>query len=579
MTRPSSNSLPWSELLGVFLLGLLVRIALIHVHPAIYGGDAVARIMNADRVLLAYQLPLLQLLIYLVNRVSSDPLLIRYLMSTIGALAGAGFYLFSDTLLDRPAARLASLFFVLNPFLLVHSIVPYQEILMLLLLCLGLYCMLRPDRSSCPSGRALARHSMKRSVPPWTNGDLREVHEIEDPKKLPLTPSFSKEGKLHSQSSIGWASLFLGLACLTRYEAWVITAAAGLYYVRLQLSAHSSSGYWRSLAKTTALFGWSPLLWILLHRGVSPQGTYVLEGPVVWSRLWRIPYVTTMALVHAGPIVCVLAVLGLLSFRRLSLLKNPGIQMVLAAAVLLMLSLVFSAHGVAPDPQRYVTDREAHWFVLFPFWAAALGLSDLKHRRIPRTEASHPRSEATLTMRIGIYYLTMFLAVLWGVVQTDRYIKRLLIDQNLTLDYAVAQHLEKHLPPGSKALVFAKPLPRGATQEYFDKVYFQGGPEALDAARRQLAELNSGPLDYSRVAVNTRRRRQQILDASKLSVADSDAERFLSQNHVRLAAVFSNYPTQENSTHDLLDYVKQRGKPQITLEDRGLQVSIVEVLF
>ena len=65
-------------------------------------------------------------------------------MSLVGALAGVAFYLFSATLLERRTARIASLFFIFNPFLLVHSIVPYQEILMLLLLCLGLYCMLRP---------------------------------------------------------------------------------------------------------------------------------------------------------------------------------------------------------------------------------------------------------------------------------------------------------------------------------------------------------------------------------------------------------------------------------------------------
>jgi len=72
--------------------------------------------MNADRILLAYQLPLLQLLIYLANLVSGDPLLIRYLMSLVGALAGVAFYLFSATLLDRTTARLASLFFVLRLF-------------------------------------------------------------------------------------------------------------------------------------------------------------------------------------------------------------------------------------------------------------------------------------------------------------------------------------------------------------------------------------------------------------------------------------------------------------------------------
>ena len=579
MTRPLANSLPcWLEFLAVFFLGLLVRIALIQVHPAIYGGDTVARIMNADRVLLAYQLPLLQLLIYLVNLVSGDPLLIRYLMSMIGALSGAAFYLLSGSLLDRPTARLASLFFVFNPFLLVHSIVPYQEILMLLFLCLGLYCVLGNRGSSSLSRRALARRSMA-SIPPWIRGDFRGVHEIEGHSNLHLTPFSSKEGERGLQPNIGWASLFLGLACLTRYEAWVITAAAGVYYARTRLSSRSLLSYPQLMVKTMALFGWAPLLWMLLHRGVSPQGTYVLEGPATWSRLWRIPYVTTMTLVHAGPIVCVLAILGLWSFRRQLLLKNPGIQMVLSAAVLLMLSLVFSAHGVAPDPQRYVTDREAHWFVLIPFWAAALGLSEFKTRRIVRTEASPSKPEAALTIRIAIYYLTLFLVVLWGMVQTDRYIKRLLTDQNLNLDYAVAQYLERNLPQGSKALVFAKPLPPSATQEYFDKVYLQGGAEALDVAHRRLAELNSGPLDYSRVVINTRRGRDQVLDASKLIVTDAEVERFLSQNHVRLAAVFSNYPAQEVNTHHLLDYVRQRGKPQVTLEERGLQVSILEVRF
>ena len=193
MTRPRPYSLPfWLELLAIFLVGLLVRIAFIHLHPAIYGGDTLVRIMNPDRVLLAYQLPLLQLLIYLINQVSSDPLLIRYLMSLIGALAGVAFFLLSATLVDRSTARLASLFFVFNPFLLVHSIVPYQEILMLLFLCLGLYCLLSSRRQwNCSS-----HTSEESSVPPWTRGDFRGVgEEAETCTNLPLTPSLCKEGE------------------------------------------------------------------------------------------------------------------------------------------------------------------------------------------------------------------------------------------------------------------------------------------------------------------------------------------------------------------------------------------------
>ena len=372
MTRPSPYSLPfWLELLAIFVVGLLVRVALIHLHPAIYGGDTLVRIMNPDRVLLAYQLPLLQVLIYLINQVSSDPLLIRYLMSLIGALAGVAFFLLSATLVDQSTARLASLFFVFNPFLLVHSIVPYQEILMLLFLCLGVYCLLSSRRQwNCSS-----HTSEESSVPPGTRGGFREVgEEAETPKNLPLTPSLCKEG----ERSIGSASLFLGLACLTRYEAWVITAAAGLHYARTRSDGRSLTSLLQLVTKTMALFGWAPLLWILLHRGVSPQGTYVLEGPATWERLLRIPYIIAMALYHAGPIVGGLALLGLVTFWKRSLWAKPGIQMVILAVALLVVSLVFSAHGVEPNPQRYVTDREAHWLVLFAFWSAALGLSWLK---------------------------------------------------------------------------------------------------------------------------------------------------------------------------------------------------------
>jgi len=564
MTRRTPHSLPsWLELLAIFLLGLLVRIAFIHLHPAIYGGDTLVRIMNPDRVFLAYQLPLLQLLIYLINRVSSDPLLIRYLMSLIGALTGVAFYLLSATLLDRSAARFAGVFFVFNPFLLVHSIVPYQEILMLLFLCLGLYCTLRPT-----------------SVPRWTRGNLRGVQEVASQKNLPLTPSLSKEGERRLQPRIGWATLFLGLACLTRYEAWVITAAAGLYHARPRLNGRSPFSTLRLLVRTIALFGWAPLLWILLHQGISPQGTYVLEGPATLERLWRIPYIIAMALYHAGPVVGCLALLGLLTFWQQWLWKQPGIQMMIVAAAFLMVSLVFSAHGVEPNPQRYVTDREAHWFVLFAFWAAALGLSGLK-QRLESSAGASPFRLATdfWNLRAVSYYLVLVLALVWGTFQTDRYIKRLLADQNLILDYAVAQHLEQTLSDGQVALVFAQPMPPRSAQQYLDKVYSQGGSQALEIARRQLAEINSGPLDYARVVVNTHRRRNQILDGSKLIVNASDATSFFSQSQVRLAAIFSNYPAQEINTRHLLDCVKQRGKHPVTLKDRDLQVSIYEVQF
>jgi hypothetical protein len=257
-------------------------------------------------------------------------------------------------------------------------------------------------------------------------------------------------------------------------------------------------------------------------------------------------------------------------------LAEKGNQMVSGGSSLDVIADFLLATWARP---AFVTDREARGSCC-SFWAGALGLSDLKQRLRPSAKASHAKpSAASRNLRLAFFYLVLILAVVWGAFQTDRYVKRLLADQNLILDYAVAQYLEKNLPPRSKALVFAKPLPPNATQEYFDKVYSQGGTWALELARRQLAELNSGPPDYSRVVVNTRFRKTQILDASKLIVNASDATSFFAQNRVRLAAVFSNYPAQDVNTQHLLDYVKERGKHQATLADRGLQVSIYEVRF
>ena len=254
--------------------------------------------------------------------------------------------------------------------------------------------------------------------------------------------------------------------------------------------------------------------------------------------------------------------------------------MVILAVALLVVSLVFSAHGVEPNPQRYVTDREAHWLVLFAFWSAALGLSWLKEPAVSSAKASHSKAPThSSNLRTVIHRLVLVLAVVWGIFQTDRYIKRLLADQNLILDYAVAQHLEQNLSDGEVALVFAQPIPANSAQQYLDKVYSQGGTHALAVARQQLADLNSGPLDYSRIVVNSHVRKGQIVDGSKLTVNPSDTQSFVSQNHVRLAAVFSNYPAQEVNSRHLLNYLKQRSVQHVTLKDRNLQVSIYEVRF
>ena len=133
----------------VFLLGLGVRLWFIHAYPVVFGGDSIMRLANHDRILLAYQLPLLQLGVHYISLISENPLWIRYLMALIGASAGLGFYLMTKELLGPSTAFHTALIFVTNPFVLAYSIVPYQEILMLGGLFFGFYFFIQRQLVGC----------------------------------------------------------------------------------------------------------------------------------------------------------------------------------------------------------------------------------------------------------------------------------------------------------------------------------------------------------------------------------------------------------------------------------------------
>jgi hypothetical protein len=516
----------WRGIVLLFLLGLIVRLAFIHLYPAVYGGDSVMRMMHTDKILIAYQLPLLQLLLYLANCVSSNPLWVRYLMSLLGAFAGVAFYLLSCTLWGSWVGFASSLFFVFNPLLLVHSIVPYQEILMLLTLCLGLYYLLRSDPNQ----------------------------------------------------HLGRASLYLGLACLTRYEAWLITAVAALYY-GFSRAREPSVIRVGSLLRIGAYFGWAPVLWLVFQRGLSPEGTFVLEGVSSSGRFYRIPYILGMTLYHAGPLLLFLAVAGLFDFWKWSLWKIRRNQMLLVGTLLLVSGLIFSAHGVPPDPARYITDREAHWPILWIFLMAGLGLSKIKEWLQPAAEPAGSREESVgLRLQKKTYLLVLLAALLWGLYETNHRIVSLISQPNLSVDYAVACYLEDHLAAEAKALVFAKPLPPSAIQDYLDKAYAKSGAKGLEAARKLVATVSIGPFDYSRVVVNSRLGEKRILSATSLqNLSAEETLWFLRHNRISLAVVFSDYSPLGPDESQLLEDVRTKGKILTIVTHSNIQARIYQI--
>jgi hypothetical protein len=72
----------------VVAAGIAARAWLIATYPIVFGEDTVARLAQADRVMIGHWLPLLQIAIHGLSLASSSPLLVQGFMAVVGALAG-----------------------------------------------------------------------------------------------------------------------------------------------------------------------------------------------------------------------------------------------------------------------------------------------------------------------------------------------------------------------------------------------------------------------------------------------------------------------------------------------------------
>jgi len=412
----------WLEVMAFAAGAFAVRVALIALYPAFYGGDPVARMLHPERLVLAYQLPLLQALVALSYRLLDDPLAPRLLSAATGALATAGAYLLAARLLDTRAARWTAALFLVNPLFITYSLMPYQESLMMALLALG--------GASYLSGRRIA------------------------------------------------TSLFLGLACLTRYESWVVAAALAA------LEVYRTRG--KRLFQTVLLFGWAPLLWVLAQGGLGPPGTYVADTGWNWARLGRLSYLGERVAVHA-PFIIVLAPAGLwLTARARSMCVFLG---VIATVVI---TIVVLGHDYPPGTSG-VSERAAH----LPLGAALL-LSGAALARLPVGR------KRLMALAVGVVLSgSLTLAV--------RQVKARVSEPAVAGSYAIASYLGSRLGPGERALVVARPMNDALIRHYLDLIAARK-PAEVGEAERLVAAL-SLPEDYQRLAIALPRGRERLVPA------------------------------------------------------------------
>ncbi len=413
----------------LFLLGFLLRAILIVSNPIIWGGDTVIRLFHPFSVVTAHQLPALQALIAGLSLISTDPALVRNMMAVIGAVAGVAFYWVAADLFGEKWAFPGALLFITHPYILAVSTVPFQEILML-------------------AGLLLAFHFFYTGQ--WTA-----------------------------------ASVCLGIACLTRYEAWAACPVLAVAYILR--TDRSLTG----IVKSGLLFAWAPLIWILANQGLTQRGHYVIERPVSMWRLQREVYLGWITVKFSQLPVLVLAGAGAWRLYRDRNLFEWRMRVQIAFLALFAIAILFSAHGVMPDPERYVTSREAHIPMYFVLLLSAAGLAEW-----PRWKPAIVASSMGLGVGVALWYI---------------HTETVLAD--VQLDYRVAQYLNQSVRTGERALLLTKPLTAELTEPYLNMVRKTGTAEDVRQAEGEIATAALTPPDYQRVVVHTRLDRSQLLAA------------------------------------------------------------------
>jgi hypothetical protein len=400
----------------LFALGLAVRLPLLLGAATLHGGDAMARLARSDQLLLAYQLPLAQALVFLARAVDPHPRLACLVFVVVGSLVPVALAAVVAETAGRPAGRIAGALIATHALYVHYSIVPYQEGPMTVLLLAGAWALLRKHQ--------------------------------------------------------GAAGVFLGLACLTRYEAWLAAGLAGL-------------AHWRRPLRALALFGWAPLLWVALWRGLSPAGTYVLDLDPAALRLTRVWFVFGKLREYSGDVLLMLGLAGVV----VAALRRDRRWAWGAAFLALFLGPILLAGEFPPGSGR-VSERLAHVPAAALCALAGLALGRLAEAR-PGLAA--PALSAALTLVVALH----------GVRHARTLVTEAGRDPSLQLAAQTAAFAHAHLSPGARLAVAAPTVSPADLDAFVHKVETAGGDVAR--AREVARELSRHSADVDRIAAHLAR--------------------------------------------------------------------------
>lgn len=333
---PLGVAVPLAMAVASFVFGAI----LIHKFPVMYWGDPYARLENRDRVLVDRWLPLLQVLLDGINRLTPNVSTMRLVLSALGAMTVVAGYEFTARLFNVWSAAVFAILLATNPLFVALSIVPYQEVLFSGLLF-----------------SALALHV----------------------------------GAFGPRRPLATAILF-NLACLTRYEGWVVVGLlASFEGIRARPPA-------RPLAvafATASRYGWTAPAWLLgltmAHRLGILQGNHppTRLGLGEWSR----DYLHQLRGQVGNDALIVAAVAGVTIVCTQK--KGARIHASLVLFVLASIGITFIT-----NPYSVGNLRQTFLPVVFVLFYSAFGLVFILERIVGRINIRY--RAAMLSVAIGI---------------------------------------------------------------------------------------------------------------------------------------------------------------------------------
>jgi Dolichyl-phosphate-mannose-protein mannosyltransferase len=495
------------DVVMIFAAITALHITILLRYPIIYGGDTIIRLVNFPKILVGYQLPLFQVLLHYTLLAFHHPLAVWMLMALVTAAGASGLYALTQQLGgDRRAALLAAVFYATHPFIVLYSRVPYQEPLLWAALAWGFYYLFRP-----PSTRNLVL-----------------------------------------------SSVWIGVACLTRYEGWIGAAAAVSYHIWRTQESRGKLRL-RHVVQSAVLFAWAPILWLAWNRGVSPAGTYVVDWGSELARLYRPYFVMKSALWWTDSAVILMSLLGLaLTWANVRALKENGSHATLAGFSILFLgALIFSAHGIKPDPVRLVTEREAYVPIALLILYSGLGGSRLAGE-LTRLLDHAPR------LRHGLLVLALVLIAVFGLNRGIHRVAAANEDPEVKTSFEVAQFLSTKQAP---ALILARPLPEDQLRFHLDRAEKSGGAKGRETAIRMLHETETTPFDYQRVLAFSWMGRERILSGDRFrNLEASSWEKFVRERQIEYLVIFDDFVPAQNHERLLSSYAERRD-PEIEIRN------------